>query len=198
VAQVRFRGGATQTLHLPLPLPATELRKTPSSVVAEIDRLIDEHTDLEIAEILNARGLRPGVADRFTNVIICHIRQKYRLENRYSRLRRHGLLTLNELAAASGLHPTTVKHRAARGQLDSSVYNDKGQRLYPPLGQPVMITCGHCGEPTPERVRHGQRRKYCSVRCCMAAYHRRRAAGALASRFDNGDARDDFAVHPAD
>jgi hypothetical protein len=41
VAQVRFRGGATHTLRLPLPIPAPELRKTPSTVVAEIDHLIE-------------------------------------------------------------------------------------------------------------------------------------------------------------
>jgi DNA invertase Pin-like site-specific DNA recombinase len=42
VAQVRFRGGATQTLRLPLPLSAVELRKTHSTVIAEIDRLMDD------------------------------------------------------------------------------------------------------------------------------------------------------------
>lgn len=34
VAQIRFRGGATHTLRLPLPLSAPELRKTHSAVVA--------------------------------------------------------------------------------------------------------------------------------------------------------------------
>src|SRR5438874_4532005 len=51
IAQLRFRGGAPQTLRLPLPLSAPELRKTRPAVVAEIDRLLDKYTDLEIAEI---------------------------------------------------------------------------------------------------------------------------------------------------
>jgi DNA invertase Pin-like site-specific DNA recombinase len=177
IAQIRFRGGAAQTLRVPLPLSAPELRKTPPAVVAEIDRLMDEHTDMEIAEILNARGLRPGVADRFSNIVIYHIRQTYRLEDRFSRLRRQGMLTLQEMMAASGLHPSTVKAKAARSQLVSSIYNDKGERLYAPPGTPTMIACTHCGEPIPERGKHGQWQKYCSPRCCMAAaYHRRRAA----------------------
>jgi hypothetical protein len=146
VAQIRFRCGATHTLRLPLPLSAPELRKTHSAVLAEIDRLIDDHTDMEIADILNARGLRPGVADRFSNIIIYHIRQKYRLEHRFSRLRRQGMLTLQEATAALGLDPATVKKRAARGQLVSHVYNDKGQRLYAPPGEPAMIPCHHCGK----------------------------------------------------
>jgi hypothetical protein len=139
VAQIRFRGGATHTLRLPLPIPASELRKTPSTVVAEIARLIDEHADAEIADILNTRGLHPGVADRFSIMIIYQLRTKYGLENRFSRLRRRGLLTLEEMTVASGLHPSTQKDRATKGHLTSSVYNDKGQRLYAPPAEPTMI-----------------------------------------------------------
>ena len=43
VAQIRFRGGATHTLRLPLPRSAPELRKTHSTVVAE-NRSPDRHT----------------------------------------------------------------------------------------------------------------------------------------------------------
>ena len=53
-AHVRFRGGATRTLTLPLPLTAWQ---TDSAVVQEIDRLLAEHTDGEVAGLLNARGL---------------------------------------------------------------------------------------------------------------------------------------------
>jgi hypothetical protein len=131
------------------------LRKTQPAVVAEIDRLLDNHTDVEMADVLNARGLRPGVADRFSSIIIWHVRQKYGLENRFSRLRRQGMLTLQEMTAALGLHPTTVKDRAAKGHLVSYVYNDKGARLYAPPGEPAMIACGHCGKLIPERGKHG-------------------------------------------
>jgi len=182
VAQIRFRGGATHTLRLPLPLSAPELRKTHSAVVAEIDRLIADHTDVEVADILNARGLRPGVADRFSSIIICHIRQKYRLENRFSRLRRQGMLTLQEMTAALKLDPATIKTRAARGQLVSHAYNDKGQRLYAPPAEPAMIACLHCGRPIPERGKHGQWQKYCEASCSMRAYARRKAAGLVRAR----------------
>ncbi len=182
VAQIRFRGGATHTIRLPLPLSAPELRKTHSAVVAEIDRLIDNYTDVEIAEILNARGLRPGVADRFSNIIVWHIRQKYRLEDRFTRLRRQGMLTLQELTAACGLHPCTVKDRATKGHLASSIYNDKGQRLYAPPGEPAMVACLHCGRPIPERGKHGQWQKYCDASCSMRAYARRKAAGLVRVR----------------
>ena len=59
-AQVRFNGGAVQTLHIPLPKPAWLLRQTPDTVVAEIDRLLDHHTDADIARLLNDQGLLSG------------------------------------------------------------------------------------------------------------------------------------------
>ncbi len=178
VAHVRFRGGAIHTLQLPLPLNAAQLRKTGADVIAEIDRLLDAHTDREIADILNSRGLQPGVADRFTPWIVWKLRTAYGLEDRPSRLRRQGLLTVQEMAVALGVHPGTVKSRQARGQLDSVVYNDKGQRLYAPPSAPVMIACARCGKPIPERGKRGMLQKYCGVTCRTAVYaSRRRAAG---------------------
>ena len=56
------------------------------------------------------------------------------------------MLTLEEMAAALSVHPSTVKQGAAKGLLVSQlVYNDKGQRLYSPPGEPIMIVCHRCG-----------------------------------------------------
>jgi hypothetical protein len=70
VAHVRFRGGATHSLFLPLPLSAAELRKVSPAVVAEVDRFLEYHTDSEIVDILNSEGFHPGVAERFSLRII--------------------------------------------------------------------------------------------------------------------------------
>jgi DNA invertase Pin-like site-specific DNA recombinase len=180
VAHVRFRGGATRSLHLPLPRNAWQLRQTDAAVIAEIDRLLDDHTDAEIARLLNARGLRPGVADCFNSLIVWALRRKYGLEDRYSRLRRQGLLTPQEMASALGVAPSTVKALRLRGRLEARAYNDKGECLYLPPGEPTIITCQRCGTSIPERGKHGQHRKYCGVNCRTAAYAGRRAAAGWA------------------
>ena len=59
---VRFRGGQTTTLTTVNPKASCEMVKTPAEIVALVDRLLDDHVYEEIAEILNARGLRPGGA----------------------------------------------------------------------------------------------------------------------------------------
>lgn len=52
---VRFKGGLTRTLNVPIALDAWKKYMTAPAVLAEIDRLFDEHTDAEVARILNAR-----------------------------------------------------------------------------------------------------------------------------------------------
>ena len=84
---LRFRGGATRTLTLPLPLSAADLRRTDPAVVRRIDGLLDHHTEDEIAEILNAEGLRTGTGLPFTLQRIARVRIKYNLKPRYERLR---------------------------------------------------------------------------------------------------------------
>jgi DNA invertase Pin-like site-specific DNA recombinase len=56
--QVRFKGGATKVLSLPMPPTGGELRKTKVEIVAEIDRLLERFTDSEIATELNSKGWR--------------------------------------------------------------------------------------------------------------------------------------------
>ena len=105
---IRFKGGAEQTLNLPLPLSAPQLRKTHSKVVEEVDQLLDEHTEAEVAEILNARGRRSGGGLAFTRLLVKKVRKAYHMKGRYERLQDRGLLTYavrkpNRRAARSNL-----------------------------------------------------------------------------------------------
>jgi DNA invertase Pin-like site-specific DNA recombinase len=183
VAHVRFRGGDTRSLHLPRPRTAADLGKLDPTVVAKIDRLLDDHTDSEIVKALNEAGYQPPVGESFTIWMVWKIRRAHGLETRFTRLRRQGMLTLSEMSESLGVDPQTVKVRATRGQLSSIVFNDKGQRLYMPPQPPAMISCAHCGKAVPERVGQGQLRKFCGASCRTGAYaRRRRAAGWVRGR----------------
>jgi DNA invertase Pin-like site-specific DNA recombinase len=134
VVHVRFRGGATQSLSLPLPLSSWQMRQTPRQVVARIDRLLDSHTDGQIATILNDRGYRSGEGKPFNRLSVQKIRRKYGLKSRYERLREAGLLTVSEMADLLGVHWKTVKTWCNHGLLLAVTYNDKNERLYPHPG----------------------------------------------------------------
>ena len=131
-AHVRFKGGASRTLKLPLPRLAWELRQTDNAIVREIDRLLDEHTEGTIAHILNDAGLRSGEGVSFHGRLVAGIRRRYGLQTRYERLRQKGLLNLQEMADQLGVHPDTVKKWRAAGLLEAFVYNDKNECLYQP------------------------------------------------------------------
>lgn len=178
VVHVRFRGGATRTLHLPLPLSAPDLRRTDPAAVATLDRLLDDHTDAQAAEILNARGVRPGVADRFTAAIVVHLRHKYRLADRFTRLRARGLLTLPEISELLGAHPATVKVWAREGRIASVLLHDNGERLFP---RPADLhrSCGWCASPIPSRPALRGGKKWCSMSCTQKAYRSRKRAAAM-------------------
>lgn len=131
-AHIRFKAGATKSLQVPRALSSYEERRTSPEVVAEIDRLIDEHIDGEIAEILNSRGFESGCGKRFDARRVHVIRRAYGLKSRYTRLRERGWLNLREISEKLGLRPSTVRAKRAQGSLGfgSIILNDMGQHMY--------------------------------------------------------------------
>src|SRR5205085_8036749 len=76
-AHVRFKGGISQSLTVPLPLNAWQRRITSPSVVSEIDRLLNDYTYRQIASILNGRSLRSGENHSFTSRTVARIQRRY-------------------------------------------------------------------------------------------------------------------------
>ena len=132
-AQIRFKGGASRTLNLPLPLSGWQLRLTPPAVIELIDQLLGDHTVAEIADILNHRGMTPGLGESFHPQLVARLVRPYALKTRYDRLRERGMLTQGEVASALHITPHTVKIWLRRGLLRGHAYNDKNESLFEPL-----------------------------------------------------------------
>ena len=138
-ASVRFRGGATKVLTLPLPLPAWKLRQTSPEVLTEINHLLDDYTDAQIAAILTERGYRSGEKKPINAGMVGRLRQEHRLKTRYQRLREKGMLTLEEIAAQLSISHGTAKVWNRAGYLRGHPYNDKGQCLFEPPGSDTPL-----------------------------------------------------------
>ncbi len=138
---LRFAGGATRSLEVPLPKSCVELRTTDAAVVKEIDHLIDTYTDKEIADLLNERGVRTVVATPWTGLRIGRLRHAYHLTDRCTRLRAQGLLTPEEVAARYDVTVCTVHKWRRRGMLRAHPVNDRGDFLYeiPPEDLPAKF-----------------------------------------------------------
>jgi DNA invertase Pin-like site-specific DNA recombinase len=119
---VQFRGGATQSLTIPLPVDAWHRRRTADGTVEQIDKLLDDHTCAEIAGMLNSKGLRTGMGKPFTVEAVDRLIQGRRLRSRQKRLREKGYLTLPEAAAAWGISAAEVCRRRNEGSLGGHAY----------------------------------------------------------------------------
>ena len=117
---IRLRGGAIRKLNLEPELPAWKLRRAPAPIVAEIDALLDQYNEAQIASISNARGFRSGTGEPFRPRLVAAIRRRYNLRNRFQRLRDRGFLTRREIAARLHIVPTTVSTWRLAGLLHPS------------------------------------------------------------------------------
>jgi hypothetical protein len=127
---VRFRGGQTASLSLPLPVPYYELHRTPADTLALVNRLLDDHTDGEVAEMLNRDGHRSGTGVSFDVKKVVGLRRTHGLPTHAERLRAKGLVSRSEVAAAFGVSASTISKWRARDLLVAYRANDHNDMLY--------------------------------------------------------------------
>ena len=130
LVQMRFKGGATRELRLPLPKPSWELKRTHSEVVREIDQLLGEHTATEVAQLLNQREWRSGQGCLFTQRMVDRLARDYHLANRDKRLRADGLLTSQEIGELIDSKPNLVNYWREQGLLKGIRRNEKNEYYY--------------------------------------------------------------------
>ncbi|MBK5256503.1 MAG: recombinase family protein, partial [Vicinamibacteria bacterium] len=141
-AAVRFRGGATTTLTLPRPLTAQQLRATHDDVRRQIDALLDEYTDAQVARVLNERALHTGAGDTFDGVSVQWVRFAYRLKSLKQRLLDSGWLTQQEMSSRLGVKRSTLGRWRQAGRIDARICNDIGEWLYWPPSQEKLSSMG--------------------------------------------------------
>jgi hypothetical protein len=151
-AAIRFRGGATTTLTLPRPLTAQQLRATHEPVRRQIDALLDEYTDAQVARILNERGLCTGAGDAFDTASVQWVRYTVKLKSLKARLIEAGMLTKRQICARLGVSRTTISKLRTQGRLKARICNDHGEWLYWPPDQ-IPLPATSPNESTSQVVR---------------------------------------------
>lgn len=139
IAHIRFKGGATQTITVPLPPPFAQSRLTPPETLAAMDRLLEEYTDAEVAEQLNQQGYRTFDGLLFQSTHVYQLRRHHGLADRYARLQAQGMLTAGELAHSYGVTAQTIWRWYRQGRIAGVRYNDRGSCLFlPKASQPLQ------------------------------------------------------------
>jgi len=126
-AHVRFKGGATQTMTIPL----SERHRTAPQLIALIDELLDDYTDAQVAEQLNQRGWRTFKGKPFHARRVLSLRRAYQLKDYGARLRQRGLLPADEAAKAYGVCRQTLMEWGRAGVLPMYRTNDHGIAVFP-------------------------------------------------------------------
>lgn len=134
-AAVRFRGGATTTLTLPRPLTAQQMRATHDDVRRQIDALLDEYTDAQVARVLNERALRTGAGEAFDGNSVQWVRFAHKLKSLKQRLLESGWLTSRQMSSKLGVTRSTLGRWRQTGRIKARICNDHGECLYWPPSQ---------------------------------------------------------------
>jgi hypothetical protein len=138
---IRFKGGATKKISLPLPLKGWQYNVTDPEIVEIVDELLANHNYAEIATILNKRGYKSGQGYQFDRTIVKGITHSYKLKTRFARLRATGNLTADEVANLLCVTVATVRRWGKKGSIKTYPYNDRNGCLYEHPGVNSTLLC---------------------------------------------------------
>lgn len=127
-AHIRFKGGATQTITVPV----GRGRCSSPELVRRIDQLLEQFTDAEVAEQLNKQGWRTYEGNPFQAARVISLRRYHQLKPHSTTLAERGLLSAEEAAAAYGVCRETLMAWGRAGLLPMYRINDQGTAAFPP------------------------------------------------------------------
>jgi excisionase family DNA binding protein len=132
---IRWQSGASEQHTIERPLKPADAQRTPSPAVELIRRLSSErHTSMQIAEQLNAGGLRTGRGQPFTAKHVQWIRWRHKIPYPTT-WAQDGELTVSQTADTLGVSVGTIYAWISTGKL--AAHRGPGNRLYIPFGPEV-------------------------------------------------------------
>jgi hypothetical protein len=97
---------------------ASQLRKTKAQIITQIDHLLEECSNSQIAAELNKKGWHSSGNRPFSAEIIRQLCCNYKLPGRAERLRARGLLSARKIAQLIDSKPNLVDYWRERGLLN--------------------------------------------------------------------------------
>ena len=148
---VRFRGGQTTSLTIPIPTPiAWQPRQTNPDMIAIRPAPRRPHRRRDRPTCSTPTTTAPTTASR-SPATSSRLRRAHKLRSHHDRLHAPGLLTLDEIARATRRAPHTIKAWRRAGLLTSRKANDRNEQLYDPPdpGDPRLVK--HLGQRLVDR-----------------------------------------------
>jgi DNA invertase Pin-like site-specific DNA recombinase len=94
-AHIRFRGGKTESISI---APPSHIGETAQEALQEMNRLLDEMTEADVAAELNRQGMTTGQGNSFTQERVYSMAFRHGFKSYYGRLRAKGWMNTLEVA----------------------------------------------------------------------------------------------------
>ena len=113
---IRFKGGANESMLLPAPVKVNDLYQTDKEVVQLIDQLLEHYTFKEIADILNNQEKKSGKGLPFNQNIVENICRRSLLSSPIERLmKKNNLFRVSEVSKILKVSKDMVRHYIKMG-----------------------------------------------------------------------------------
>jgi hypothetical protein len=136
---IRWRSGATERHTVQRPPKPADAKRTPPEVIELIKRLAPGHTNAQIAEQLNAAGMRTSTTVPFDEKAIRWLRWRYRILTGPEQLLRDGEVTVAQLAQRLGIATSVIYAWISTGKL--AARRGPANRLYIPFPPEIEQHC---------------------------------------------------------
>jgi len=103
---------------------------TDPKVLKIIDGLLEEHTEQDVAKILNERGYVSGTGMAFTRLIVQALRSSHGMKTRRQRLQERGFVSTRSLANKLGVSTTTILNRMKQGLFEGHKIGHRGGYMF--------------------------------------------------------------------
>ena len=136
---IRWRSGASEQHTVQRPPKPADAQRTPSPAVDLTRRIAADHANAQIAEQLNAAGLRTGKGEPFDERAVRWLRWRYRIQTGPEQLLNDGEVTVAHLAERLGVSHSVVYAWISTGKLTAR--RGPANRLYIPFPPQVEQQC---------------------------------------------------------
>jgi hypothetical protein len=136
---IRWRSGASEQHTIQRPPTPADAKRTPANVIELIKRLAAEHTNAQIADQLQATGMRTSTGLPFDEKAVRWLRWRYRILTGPEQLLGDGEVTVAHLPERLGVSHSVIYAWISTGKL--AARRGPGNRLYIPFGPEVEQQC---------------------------------------------------------
>jgi DNA invertase Pin-like site-specific DNA recombinase len=136
---IRWRSGASEQHTIQRPPRPADAKRTPAKVIELIKRLAADHTNAQIADQLQASGMRTSTGLPFDERAVRWLRWRYRILTGPEQLLNDGEVTVADLAERLGVSHSVVYAWISTGKL--AARRGPANRLYIPFPRQVEQQC---------------------------------------------------------